>query len=248
MPNLKPEARSLYQHILSFIVASPRGAKLRPKLLLKNIMPAERLRKCLDELESRNLIYRDKNSDEIVAVYPFSLLPTSHEVTLYRNGKNAWTGEDKPVGLRVKSRRGRGPTRARQKTFYAMCAIDSMGISFALDADVLICSRCPFCNARIKIEITNRAVSFAEPPRCCVWYQIVEGECISAVNKCPWINFFCSTEHLVAWRSREGVKLGHRMSLAQALDRAEEVFGPRSMVGRALRALRRRTEPVIFRT
>ena len=66
----------------------------------------------------------------VTGLYPFSAVPTRHKVQL-KDGRS----------------------------FFAMCAIDSLGIAYELEEDASISSSCSKCNAEISIEITHGKIS-----------------------------------------------------------------------------------------
>jgi hypothetical protein len=87
----------------------------------------------LKGLENKGLAaMRDDGS--VTGVYPFSALPTSHQVKL-ENGSSV----------------------------FAMCAIDSLGIAYELKQNVTVTSSCSHCRGHIVIEIINGEVSRVEP-------------------------------------------------------------------------------------
>ena len=66
----------------------------------------------------------------VSGLYPFSAVPTRHKVQL-KDGRS----------------------------FFAMCAIDSLGIAYELEEDATITSSCFQCNADISKEITDGEIS-----------------------------------------------------------------------------------------
>jgi hypothetical protein len=75
-----------------------------------------------------------RDDGAVAGVYPFSASPTTHQVQ-FEDGKST----------------------------YAMCAIDSLGIAYELEKDVVISSSCSHCKRPISIEITEGEISMAEP-------------------------------------------------------------------------------------
>lgn len=90
-------------------------------------------RSVFESLSQKGLV-AFREDGAIVGVYPVSALPTRHKVQL-----------------------GDG------RFFYAMCAIDSIGIAYELGEDLLITSSCTKCNMPITIEIQNGEVSQLTP-------------------------------------------------------------------------------------
>ncbi|MBR9690222.1 hypothetical protein GOV08_00905 [Candidatus Woesearchaeota archaeon] len=70
----------------------------------------------------------------ITGAYPVSALPTRHKVQL-KDGRS----------------------------FYAMCAIDSLGIAYDFDQDILISSSCRKCDTPVSIEIKGGRISQLTP-------------------------------------------------------------------------------------
>ncbi|MFW2369032.1 MAG: organomercurial lyase [Desulforhopalus sp.] len=70
----------------------------------------------------------------ISGLYPFSAVPTRHKVQL-NDGR----------------------------TFFAMCAIDSLGIAHEMEEGALITSSCALCNIPITVEILKGKISSSHP-------------------------------------------------------------------------------------
>ena len=87
----------------------------------------------LASLKEKGLIAL-QDDGTVSGIYPFSAVPTRHKVQL-KNGRS----------------------------FFAMCAIDSLGIAYELEEDAGISSSCSQCNAAISIEITNGEISQFKP-------------------------------------------------------------------------------------
>lgn len=75
-----------------------------------------------------------QNDGCISGIYPFSALPTNHQVQI-EGGKSV----------------------------YAMCAIDSLGIAYELEQDVTITSSCSHCKSHIAIQVIEGEVAMVEP-------------------------------------------------------------------------------------
>lgn len=150
----------------------------------------------LDRLEKQGCIYRDPISKEIVSAYPFSALPTSHIVTF-------------PTGHSV----------------YAMCAIDALGMPSMLDSDATIQSACAACGAPIMIQIQAGQITEANPSEMVVIYAQGAADCCAATDQCPFINFFCSSDHSQEWQARNHHLSLKTMTLAEALAGGQRTFG-----------------------
>jgi mercuric reductase len=151
----------------------------------------------LEELRRRDLVVLE--GGRIVGAYPFSDGETGHRVTL---------------GERVVN---------------AMCAVDALGIGAMTDRDVSIASECRHCGAPIRITTHHhgRALASIEPTRAVMWQSIrYEGAC-AANSLCATTAFFCSDEHLSAWRrERSTDEPGVRLSMEEGLEAGRALFGP----------------------
>lgn len=87
----------------------------------------------LASLKEKGLIVL-QDDGTVSGLYPFSAVPTRHKVQL-KDGRS----------------------------FFAMCAIDSLGIAYELEEDVVISSSCSQCNADISIEIINGEIFLFKP-------------------------------------------------------------------------------------
>ena len=87
----------------------------------------------LDNLLHKGLIALGEDG-KIAGVYPVSALPTKHEIKL-KDGRS----------------------------FYAMCAIDSLGTTYEFDQDLTVFSSCRYCGEKIVIEAINGDISAVTP-------------------------------------------------------------------------------------
>ncbi len=111
------------------------------------------------------------DEDEITFAYPFSASKTNHAV-VFEDGRKV----------------------------YALCATDALGIHFMLNEPILIVSECPYCRRKLEIKLEDGKIAFYEPDEI-VKYVAIEKKCgCSAKALCPFINFFCSREHLEKWK------------------------------------------------
>jgi mercuric reductase len=155
------------------------------------------IRTLLEELRGRDLVVLD--GEQIVGAYPFTDRDTGHRVTLDGRVLNA------------------------------MCAVDALGIGAMTDRDVAIASRCRHCSAPIRITTRDGGRALAEfEPRTAVMWQSVRYEGACAANSlCATTAFFCSAEHLSAWRrERPADEPGFRLSIEQGLEAGRALFGP----------------------
>lgn len=155
------------------------------------------IRPLLEKLRCRDLIVLD--GARIVGAYPFADRDTGHRVTLDGHVLNA------------------------------MCAVDALGIGAMTDRDISIASRCLHCGLPIRITTQNqgRTLAKVEPSTAVVWQDVhYEGGC-AANSLCATTVFFCSDDHLSAWRrSRSVDETGFRLSMEEGLEAGRAVFGP----------------------
>lgn len=156
----------------------------------------EQVKQSLNLLESGGSIYRDPETRAILAAYPFSATPTQHVVRF-----------------------------ADGHFVYAMCAIDALGMPVMLDADARVESRCTRCDKEIRITVKRNALAEVSPPGARVWYLQADACCVAALEQCPSINFFCSTEHLEAWRATQDNAQGTPLTMDEAFAAGARVFG-----------------------
>jgi mercuric reductase len=150
----------------------------------------------LEELRQRDLVVLE--GERIVGAYPFSDRETGHRVTLDRCVVNA------------------------------MCAVDALGIGAMTDRDISIASRCRHCGAPIRITTQHqgRALAHINPTTAVMWQSVhYEGAC-AANSLCAATAFFCSDEHLSAWRrERSTDEPGFRLSIEEGLEAGRALFG-----------------------
>ncbi|MFG1423123.1 bifunctional organomercurial lyase/mercury(II) reductase MerBA [Roseixanthobacter liquoris] len=151
----------------------------------------------LEELRRRDLLVLD--GERIVGAYPFTDRDTGHRVTLDRRVLNA------------------------------MCAVDALGIGAMTARDIAIASRCRHCGAPIRIATRDqgRALAQIEPRTAVLWQSVrYEGAC-AADSLCATTAFFCSDDHLSAWRREQAPdELGFRLSIEEGLEAGRALFGP----------------------
>ncbi len=150
----------------------------------------------MDQIEARGCIYRKPATRVILAAYPFSAQPTDH-IVRFADGHSV----------------------------YAMCAIDALGMPVMLNADAVIESRCAHCGKEIRVVVRDNALMEYTPQETRVWYMQADACCVAALEQCPSINFFCSHEHLAAWRSQRASERGEEFDVPRAFVRGREVFG-----------------------
>lgn len=157
------------------------------------------VRDVLAQLRERDLVVFDADQDRIGGAYPFTDRDTEHRVLL--------------EGLSVN----------------AMCAIDALGAGAMYERDIRALSRCRACNLSISVETRDRGTALASytPKTAVVWSGLRYADNCAATSLCTVIAFFCSDEHLEAWRTANHPDIqGHRLSIEEAHEVGMAVFGP----------------------
>jgi hypothetical protein len=102
--------------------------------------------KLIQCLDSKGVIAR--NGDGLVTVvYPVSAMPTPHKVKL-KDGRS----------------------------FYSICAIDSLGSAFAFEQDITVTSSCSYCHRQVYVAIENGEISSFDPEGVLVTHTDLAGE------------------------------------------------------------------------
>jgi Alkylmercury lyase len=158
-------------------------------------LPIEAVREACRTLARHDLIVWQVDETRIVSAYPFSGLPTAHQVLI----------------------EGRS-------TLYALCAIDALGIPFMLGEGARIRSSCFFCQGPVRVDIQDGLLREAKPWTLVVWSSDRDGCCVAEV-RCPRMNFFCDEGHLHAWLATSPDERGSRLNLIEALDVGKTAFG-----------------------
>ncbi|MEW6451318.1 MAG: organomercurial lyase [Pseudomonadota bacterium] len=168
------------------------------ELVTETGMYPDRIFGLLRNLDRRDLICMEGNTQRILRAYPFTETTTGHLVEL--NGHS----------------------------FNALCAIDALGVGSMYRTDVRIGSTCRFCGETVSIATAGdgRELGVVSPVDVVVWYDFAfEGN--AATSCCPVIAFFCSDGHLRRWLDvqkpeREGVCL----TVEEGLQVGRAIFGP----------------------
>jgi len=150
----------------------------------------------LNKLEDKDLLLRRKGTQEIVSIYPLSLVSTKHKIIL-----------------------GDG------KKLFAMCAVDALGTPNMFNRNAVVISQCELCKQKITIQIKNGEIFTKSHPHILIWSPKRE-ETPAAETCCPLVNFFCSNQHLREWEERKPdlSKKGHSILLEQAYPRIKECW------------------------
>ncbi len=150
----------------------------------------------------RNLHRADaltKQGDLIISAYPFSSIETPHKI-IFEDGHEV----------------------------YALCATDALGIHFMLEKDIKIISKCPACGKELEINVKDSKINSCEPSSIIEFVSLSNTGCCAAENLCPFINFFCSKEHLKEWSGRNPEHSnGEIYSLDEALKHGKIIFAER---------------------
>jgi hypothetical protein len=159
----------------------------------------------LSSIESaRRLIESLHNADlltmeggEIISAYPFSAKATRHKV-IFLDGHEV----------------------------YALCATDALGIHFMLHEDITVRSQCPECENEMQIEVKDGKVSSCVPESVVEFVSSRKDCGCTAKTFCPFMNFFCSQEHLEKWRKKNPANgIGEMYQLHQVLEHGKYIFG-----------------------
>jgi hypothetical protein len=125
-------------------------------------LPLNTVLKACRTLAAGDLIVWKEEQTHIVSAYPFSAVPTAHQVCL-----------------------------AGRPTLYAMCAIDALGIPCMLGQGASIRSACFLCRTPVTVDIDGGVLQSAYPSTIVIWSSEREGSCV-AEARCPLMNFFCN--------------------------------------------------------
>ena len=133
----------------------------------------------------------------IISAYPFSARATRHKV-IFQDGHEV----------------------------YALCATDALGIHFMLGLDITVRSLCPECENEIKIEVKEGKVASCRPEGVVEFVSSREQCGCTAKTFCPFMNFFCSREHLKKWREKNPAsEKGEMYPLHEVLEHGKNIFG-----------------------
>ncbi len=134
---------------------------------------------------------------EIISAYPFSARQTRHAVVF-------------PDGHQV----------------HALCATDALGIHFMLGEDITVRSRCPECEGEITIGMKDGNIASCSPAGVVEFVSSGDHCGCTARTFCPFMNFFCSKDHVDTWRKRNPASAeGEMYQLQQVLEHGKYIFG-----------------------
>lgn len=161
-------------------------------------LPREAIADALIKLQARDVVVLDGDG-RIAGAYPFTERATGHRIRL---GGKALT---------------------------AMCAIDALGAGAMFATATEIESSCRHCGTAIRVDTRAAGTVLAkiEPMTAVVWAGLHHSGGCSATSLCTVLAFFCSDEHLAAWRAGASAgRSGHRLSMNEALQVGKAIFVP----------------------
>ena len=135
--------------------------------------------------------------NEIISSYPFSAAETRHKV-IFADGHEV----------------------------FATCATDAFGIHFLLAKDIKILSRCPQCEQQLTIKVKEGRINSQDPDEI-IEFVSREKKCgCNAESLCPFINLFCSDEHLNEWlKGNAELQKGETFSLQEVVEHGKSIYG-----------------------
>src|SRR5262245_61413182 len=126
--------RAIYHYILRTFATTGRPPTVEETAAAFGLPNAGAADQHFGILETIGCLYRHLASREILSAYPFSAVPTSHRVEL-----------------------------GTQRSVYAMCAIDALGMPFMLDTDAVIHSACAQCSTALSLRVSQGKLSEVVP-------------------------------------------------------------------------------------
>jgi hypothetical protein len=185
--------RAVHQAVLrSFVQA---GAAPDIAALAEHAAPFE-VSQVLAELADGDFLCLD-HAGQITAAYPFSALPTRHQVQIAGNA-----------------------------TVFAMCAIDALGVSAMTGLPVLIESADPSTSEPINLTVDGTSATW-DPATAVVYVGRTGGECAgpSASVCCGYMNFFATQAAAAVWAASHPLITGAILGQDHALQLGIGIFG-----------------------
>ncbi len=185
------------RHIFKTVLESGRAPTIREMEVFFKLSENDVIA-TLDELESKDLLFRKKGTQELISLYPFSMIPTKHKIFL----------ED-------------------GRSLYAMCAVDALGMPVMFNRNVKIVSQCEWCKQEIVIEIKKGEIVSKSHKDTMIWKAGRPESAPSAETCCPKINFFCSKKHIEEWKAwnPDLAKAGFSLPLERAFPDIKKRWG-----------------------
>ncbi|WP_025728106.1 alkylmercury lyase family protein [Atopobacter phocae] len=125
-------------------------------------------------LQKKDVLQLNSN-EEIMTFYPFSLQPTPHHVTILSTGQ----------------------------TFYAMCAIDSIGIAYMLQTAISITSQCHQTGEQVTLHVTPESIT-SEPNNVHALYVDLSQSDTWSTCCCCQMHFYKDPEAFRAFVAQQG--------------------------------------------
>ncbi|MFD0364337.1 alkylmercury lyase family protein [Nocardia sp. GCM10030253] len=188
-----PAERAVHHAVLRAFATSGRPPSIAD-LTTVAIEYTESAQEILTRLHVADVIRLD-TSGAIASAYPFSALPTEHQVQIVG-------------GARV----------------YAMCAIDALGIPAMLDTDAKIESADPVSSEPITVTIHNQTTT-AHPATTVVFVGAQSSQGPSADTCCNYLNFFTDRHSAQGWADAHPHVYGGILELADAQQLGKHIFG-----------------------
>jgi hypothetical protein len=116
--------------------------------------------------------------------------------------------------------------RVRSRGFWTWCAIDAVGIPSALGEDAEVETTCHHCAVPVRVRFRGGRVAEASHPDARLWNaEHVPGRSM-ARGTCGFMNLFCSSAHLDAWRAANPDVRGVALDLDGAAVLGRRWWGP----------------------
>lgn len=131
----------------------------------------------------------------VTAAYPFSGTPTRHEITIEGQGEA-----------------------------HAMCAIDALGVSAMLDANVSIRSTDPMTDDVVDVSVSRDRVEW-KPSTAVVVVASAAGTSPSCSTCCSYVNFFAAPRHALEYLAAHPELDGYPVTIPVATLAGEHIFG-----------------------
>ncbi len=162
-------------------------------------LSASAVAQVLKELKRRDIVVLGDDGVSVTGAYPFSERDTGHRVKLGDVAVNA------------------------------MCAIDALGAGAMYGRDTEVNSSCRHCGGSVHVRTRDGGATLEAvlPATAVVWSGIqLTGGC-SADTMCTVMAFFCSDDHLVAWRkdNTDGID-GYRLTMEEGIEAGRAIFTP----------------------
>ncbi len=93
-----------------------------------------------------------------------------------------------------------------------------------LDAPGVIRSECFWCQAPVRVHVEGGAIGAHCPASVVAWYPEKVSCGCTATSRCVLINFFCSEDHLAAWRCDNPSEQGTALTLEEAVEAGRMIF------------------------